>query len=259
MWTDELHTAAQEDWLETETGRYIFSRQEKLMMEMVSPVAGERILDAACGTGNHLKLFERRRCSLTGMDASGDALALARKKLGDACELVRGGGADFPFSDNEFDIVTLINALRTRDDPHKTIAEALRVSRSRVFVGFMNKFSFAGTRSSLRRLFGLPASSSVRFFTIGEMRSIVARVMANSSVAWGSVVCMPGPFYTFLPQCDEMLPVRRNPLGAFAGMLITVRYTYRTAENPLLNSFEMKTKGHAAPEAVRGMLQGRDR
>lgn len=254
MLTDLHRAQAQDRWLETETGRYIFSRQEKLIMELVTPVAGERLLDAACGTGNHLRLFQHRKCLLTGMDTSGEALAAARKKLGAGCELVRGDLSDIPFSGNEFDIVTLINALGVEDDPYKIIAEAVRVSRSRVFIGFPNKFSFAGTAPQVLRLFGLPPASAVRFFTIGEMKSIVHCVLADSPVTWGSVVCLPGPLYSFFPTCEEILPVKRNPVGAFAGMLITIKYTYRTAENPLLDSFELKRKNRAAPEAVRGML-----
>ena len=254
MLTAQHRALAQESWLETETGRYIFSRQEKLIMELVNPAAGERILDVSCGAGNHLRLFQRRKCLLTGMDASSEVLDVARKKLGAGCELVRGDIYDFPFSGNEFDIVTLINAFGLKDDPYKTIAEAVRVSRSRIFIGFLNKFSFAGTGSSALHLFGLPDASAVRFFTIGEMRSIVYRVLAASSVTWGSVVCLPGPFYSLFPGCDERLPVKRNPVGAFAGMLVKIQYTYRTAENPLLDSFELKRKNRAAPEAVRGML-----
>ena len=96
MLTGQHRALAQESWLETETGRYIFSRQEKLIMELVNPAAGERILDVSCGAGNNLPLFQRRKCLLTGMAASSEVLEVARQKLGAVCESVRGDILDFP-------------------------------------------------------------------------------------------------------------------------------------------------------------------
>lgn len=260
MLIDPLQGATEDRWLETEKGQYIFSRQEKLMMDLISPAAGETLLDVACKTGNYLRLFQQKKCVLTGIDASADALVTARNKLGTRCELIQSKSPNLPFPDNEFDIVTLVNAMQISDDPPQMIAEAIRVSRSRVFIGFFNKFSFAGTGQSIRKLFGFSATSPVRFFTLVEMRSMINDTAANSPVAWGSVICLPGWFYTFFSEFDEMLPVKKNPLGAFVGMLITIKYTYRTVQNPILNAFEIKAKARAAaPEAVRGMLQGGDR
>ncbi len=257
MLIDPLQDAAEDRWLETETGRYVFSRQEKLIMDLVSPAAGESLLDVGCKTGNYLRLFQQKKCNLTGLDASAEALKIARNKLGSRCDLIQNTVSDLPFSDNEFDIVTLINSMQSSDDPQKTIAEAVRVSRSRVFIGFFNKYSFVGTGQSVRKLFGFPVTSSVRFFTIGEMQSIIHATMASASVSWGSVICLPGPLYTFFPEFDKLFPVKKNPLGAFVGMLVMVKYTYRTVQSPLINSFEIKAKAQAAaPEAVRGMLQG---
>ena len=154
MLFDRIQAAPENNWLETEPGRYIFSQQEKLILELVSPLAGEALLDVGCGTGNYLRLFQQKNCILTGIDSSDTALALARNKLGHRCELVRGNATDLPFSDNEFDVVTLIHGPQTLNDPQKVMAEAVRVSRSRVFVGFFNKHSLAGIQHSLRKYFG---------------------------------------------------------------------------------------------------------
>lgn len=260
MLFDPIQAASENHWLETEPGRSIFSRQEKLILELVSPLAGEALLDVGCGTGNYLRLFQQKNCILTGIDSSDTALALARSKLGHRCELIQGNATELPFSDNEFDVVTLINGLQAADDPHKVMAEAVRVSRSRVFVCFFNKHSLAGTQQSVRKLFGFSVTSAIRFFTIGEMQSIINKTMATPSVTWGSVIYFPYPVYPFFLEFEELFPMKNNPLGAFVGMVFPVRYTYRTVQNPIMNSFELKTKTQAtAPEAVRGMLQGSER
>jgi SAM-dependent methyltransferase len=256
MLFDPLQAASGDQWLKTELGRYIFSRQEKLILDLVSPVAGESLLDVGCGTGNYLSMFQHKKCVLTGIDPSIKALELARNKLGNQCELVQGSITDLPFSDNEFDVVTLMNGPHTLDDPQKVIAEAVRVSRSRVFIGFFNKYFLAGTEHSVRKLFGFPFTSALRFFAIGEMRSIINKTMATPSVTWGSVIYLPGPVYTFFSELEELIPMKNNPLGAFVGMAVPVRYTYRTVQNPIMNSFELKADAQAgAPEAIRGMLQ----
>lgn len=256
MLFDPLQAAFGDHWLETELGRYIFSRQEKLILDLVSPSAGEALLDVGCGAGNYLRLFQQKKCLLTGIDSSDAALSLARNKLGQHCELVKGNATDLPFSDNEFDIVTLINGLQAMDDPQKAIAEAVRVSRSRVFIGFFNRYSFVGTEPSVRKLFGLPATSAIRFFSIGEMQSIIKQAMEKSSITWGSVIYLPRLFYTFFSEFEELFPLKKNPLGAFVGMVVSIRYTYRTVQNPIMNSFELEAKTQAAaPEAIRGMMQ----
>ena len=246
-------------WLDTKIGRYIYSRQERLIFDLVSPAAGESLLDVGCGTGNYLQLFKKKKCLLTGLDSSAALLETARSKLGEPCELIQGDVADLPFSDNEFDVVSVVNGLNTRHDPQKVIAEAVRVSRNRVFIGFFNKHSFARTRWTVPKLFGICDTSAVRFFTIDEMRSLIHRTVAVRSVAWGSVICLPQPVYTFFPELDEIFPMKKNPLGAFVGMVIPVRYTFRTIQDVVKNGFELNAKPQAAAaDVVRGMLRERD-
>lgn len=251
-------TPSRDQWLATEVGRYIYSRQEKLIMDLVSPVAGESILDVGCGTGNTLCLFQKKKCILTGIDSSREALELARQKMGGQCEFVLGEATDLPFSDNEFDVVTLITSIQAFHDHQKVIAEAIRVCRKRIFVGFLNKHTTVGTKQSVRKLFGLPLLSHVRFFSIGEMKFIISQAM-KTSVTWGSVIYLPSPIYKWCSEFEEFFPMKNNPLGAFVGMVASVRYTYRTVQNPLMNSFELDVKTQtAAPDVVRGMLRGRD-
>src|SRR5450759_4788617 len=97
--------------LKTSLGQYIFSRQKELILELVAPHAGERLLDVGCGTGNHLQIFREKWCSVTGIDSSTAMLEIARKKMGSHIDLQLGKAEDLPFSDDEFDIVTMINAL----------------------------------------------------------------------------------------------------------------------------------------------------
>jgi ubiquinone/menaquinone biosynthesis C-methylase UbiE len=239
---------------------YIFSRQEKLILDLVSPVAGESLLQVGCGQGNYLGLFRREKCLLTGLDSSADVLEQARIKFGASCELVQGNAASLPFSDNEFDIVMIMNGPRILDDPQKVLAEAVRVSRNRVFVCFYNRHSFACARQSIWKLLDIRSAPAIRLFSIREMKSIIHQVMANPYLTWGSVIYFPGPVYKLFSEPEELFPMRKNPLGMFVGMAFPVRYTYRTLQNPLRDSLELKAKARTTvPESVRSMLREGDR
>jgi SAM-dependent methyltransferase len=255
MFSDQKTTGSSGKQLKTTRGDYIFARQKELVLDLITPLAGERLLDIGCGVGSNFQIFSEKWCSLTGIDSSKEKLAIARHKYGDRVELILADPGDIPFSDNEFDIVTIINFLEIADNPQKVIEEAIRVCRGRVFIGFLNNYSFFGTRQSLKETFGFRLSQKIRFFSFPEIRNMVEASAGDTIIKWGSVIYFPGIVYDFFEELEEMFPLRKNPFGAFVGLTFPVRYTYRTAQNPILNSFQLKANARdAAPEAVRDML-----
>jgi SAM-dependent methyltransferase len=260
MFFDQKAATLSDERLKTPLGRYIFSRQKELILDLVTPHAGERILDVGCGTGDNLQFFQDKWCSVTGIDASAEMLKIARAKHGDHAELILAQAEDIPFSDNEFDIVTIINVLETANDPQKVIAEAIRVCRGRVFIGFLNSYSFAGTKQRLKEISGFPISQKIHFFSLNEIRTMVRSLIGDTDIKWGSVIYFPGIVYDFFEELEEAFPLEKNPLGAFVGLAFPVKYTYRTAQNPIMESFELKANARrTVPETVRGMLRQADK
>jgi len=253
---DQRRIQLSEQRLETSLGHYIFSRQKELILDLVAPHAGERVLDVGCGAGNHLQFFREKWCSVTGIDPCAETLNIAQSKLGEGAEFILGQAEDLPFSDDEFDIVTLINILEIANNPQKVIAEAIRVCRDRVFIGFLNNFSFAGTKQRLKELFGFPLSQKIRFFSLNEIKNMVGSLIGDVAIKWGSVIYFPGIVYGFFEELEELFPLEKNPLGAFAGLTFSVKYTYRTVQSPVMESFKLNTEVQAsAPGVVRNMLQ----
>jgi ubiquinone/menaquinone biosynthesis C-methylase UbiE len=245
--------------VKTSLGQYIFSRQKELILELVAPNAGERMLDVGCGTGDYLQIFRGKWCSVTGIDCSAEMLEASRKKIGDHVELHLGKAEDLPFSDDEFDIVTVINALETAANPQKAIAEAIRVCRGRIFIGFLNKYSFVGSKQRIKEIFGFPLAEKIRFFGIKEIKRMVENLIGEQAVNWGSVIYFPAFIYDISTELEELVPHTKNPLGAFVGLTFPVKYTYRTAQSPISESYQIEGDVQvAAPEAVRGMLQETD-
>jgi ubiquinone/menaquinone biosynthesis C-methylase UbiE len=256
MFFDQKNTGFSGERLKTPRRDYVFARQKELVLDLIVPLSGERILDVGCGTGNNFQFFSEKWCFLTGVDSSGEKLEIARQKYGDRAEFISGQAEDLPFSDDEFDIVTIINFLEIADNPRKVIEEAIRVCRGRVFIGFLNNYSFVGTKQRLKKIFGFPLSQEMRFFSFPEIRNMVMDSAGDTAIKWGSVVYFPGIVYAFFEELEEMFPVRKNPFGAFIGLTFPVKYIYRTAQSPIMNSLKLKTENpDTAPEAVRDMLR----
>ena len=88
MFSNKKTTAFSSERSKTPRRDYIFGRQKELVLDLVTPLAGERLLDIGCGTGNNLQIFSEKWCSLTGIDASREKLEIARQKYGDRAELI---------------------------------------------------------------------------------------------------------------------------------------------------------------------------
>ena len=162
-----------DDWRATSTGRYLDGRVKSLILDLTAPRAGERLLDVGCGSGEHLGLFRRKGCDVTGIDPSSFLIDQAGQRLRSRAELRTGPAEDLPFSDNEFDIVTLINSLEFSDDPGLAVAEAIRVCRGRVFIGVMNRYSLIGAQGRLTNLFHPPAGTNTRFFHLASISAMI--------------------------------------------------------------------------------------
>ena len=64
---------------------------------------------------------------MTGIDQSHEMMAIARRRLGTAVELVEASAERLPFPDASFDHLTVTYLLRYVDDPASTLAELARV------------------------------------------------------------------------------------------------------------------------------------
>ena len=107
-------------------------RWRRAMVGAVAPVAGERVLDVATGTGLVAGLLSERGCSVVGIDQSPEMLAGARRRFadaGDRVELIEGQAEALPFGSESFDALTFTYLLRYVEDPRATVAELARVLR----------------------------------------------------------------------------------------------------------------------------------
>lgn len=92
----------------------------------VAPVAGERILDVAAGTGTSSAALARSGARVVAVDFSPGMIAEGRRRH-KKIEFVEADAEKLPFGDNEFDAVTISFGLRNVNDPKKALSEMYRV------------------------------------------------------------------------------------------------------------------------------------
>ncbi len=100
--------------------------------------AADRVLDAACGTGDLAEAFaDAGAREVCGIDFTPEMIDLAqrkaarrRRRAGVAVPAYRLGDAmDLPFADAAFDVVSIAFGIRNVSDPKRAIAEFRRVLR----------------------------------------------------------------------------------------------------------------------------------
>ena len=66
-----------------------------------------RVLDIGCGTGAHLRLYQKAGCEVFGVDMSPAMLSQARKRLGPSGLLCLANAAQPPLARHSFDLILL--------------------------------------------------------------------------------------------------------------------------------------------------------
>jgi 2-polyprenyl-3-methyl-5-hydroxy-6-metoxy-1,4-benzoquinol methylase len=74
-------------------------------------LAGDRVLDAACGAGAGTELLARTGASVAGVDLSPAAIEAARRDFGEIAEFRVGELERLPFEDGRFDAVVCFEAI----------------------------------------------------------------------------------------------------------------------------------------------------
>jgi ubiquinone/menaquinone biosynthesis C-methylase UbiE len=136
--------ARYEEWFSTPIGRLVKKTECALVLEMLSPAKGEKILDAGCGTGIFTLDYLAAGAEVVGLDISGSMLAAAtRKATGYPFTATQGDMVDLPFEDETFDKAVSVTALEFIEDGKRAVDELFRVTKTGglVVVGTLNSLS----------------------------------------------------------------------------------------------------------------------
>jgi SAM-dependent methyltransferase len=183
-----MDPAAYDAWYDTPRGRWIGDTEYRLLHGLVTPHAGETLLDVGCGTGWFSRHFASAGLDVTGVDVDCGALSFARDRPGPAVRYLPGDARRLPFPDRSFDVVVSVTALCFVDDWRAALAEIARVARRRFAVGLLNRRSLLWRDKG--RDGGTGAYRGARWHRAGELQDALASLPV-SDTAMRSAVFFP--------------------------------------------------------------------
>jgi SAM-dependent methyltransferase len=118
---------------------------------------GKQVLEVGCGAGTDLVRFARGGASVTGVDLSSSAIALARQNFAIQnlqADLREANGEQLPFPDNRFDFVYAHGVVQYTADDRKLVEECRRVVKpgGTVVVQVYNRISWLNALSKLMKV-----------------------------------------------------------------------------------------------------------
>ena len=134
-------------------GRLLSESQERVITAFLAPLAGRRILDVGTGTGRAAIALALKGAAVTGVDASEEMLAVARRRAADAHAAVtfdRGDAHRLAFADRSFDAVVCLRVLMHTPGWRESLTELCRVARDRVVFDYPALASAAALQAVAR-------------------------------------------------------------------------------------------------------------
>lgn len=206
-------------WYDTNKGRWIGRTEYRLLRRLLSPQAGDSVLNVGCGTGWFTRqLAEQAGVTVTGVDLDRNRIEFANKQDGRSHYLCTDALA-LPFANGCFDHTVSMTALRFIPDWRVAIQEMSRVTRTRFVIGVLNRHgrlwheknqrghagAYEGahwhTRDELTEAFdGLPVENlhfhSAVFYPTGTLQARIMDQLLPNNLLWGSCLFVSGNLRT---------------------------------------------------------------
>jgi len=168
-----------DNFFKTPFGRVVFELEKELLFLALEEFKGKELLEVGCGTGIWVKVLKDEGFEEpVGLDISLDMLKVARTK--GLKKLLCGTGTELPFKDGSFSCTYFVTSLEFILDKRKALLEAARVSREKLVIAFLNKYSLLNLFRSLRGIFKETTYSRGSFLTKEEILRL-ARSVGESS------------------------------------------------------------------------------
>ncbi len=224
---------------------YALRSRMEAALELLGEGPGE-VLDAGMGPGRMLVELFRRGWTVSGVDASAEMVATARRRLPEAAtRLVQGRIESLPFLNASFDAVTATGVLEY-SELERALAELSRVLRpgGRAVVSLPNPGNFYGMwklrvwyqfvrvakRLAGRSLPSVPGGSTPvppdRFQEL-----LAAAGLAPERVEYTSFLVVPSPLDELFPRTTERLGRRLEGSGSRLSRRVAGQVVY-TARKP---------------------------
>jgi len=213
---------AYEKWLSKPANQTSLALENRLMLDVLKPSPGKRVLDIGCGTGAGLMALIGAGLLGTGIDPSPYMLDIASRNLGQRVDLHRGFAESLPFDDNCFDYACLNITLEFVEDPAKAILEACRVAKKRIFLGVLNRYALKGVQLRISGMFSRTVFNHARFYSVWELKQKIRELMDDVPITWRTTCHLPNVSGKLAQKVEDSALLQRCPFGMFTGMVVTL-------------------------------------
>jgi SAM-dependent methyltransferase len=182
------------------------------LLDAVAIKPGMELLDVACGTGHATIPAAREGARVTGLDQSGDLLAIARERAADAMveiEWIEGDVHTLPFGDASFDRVISIVGHMFASDPGSAVAEMRRVCRPGGAIGLAS-WTPEGPLGGM--LGAVPNAEPLLWGTEERLREVLGddAELARGEIEWSDLSA--AEFASFMVESLEALGTQPGEL-----------------------------------------------
>ena len=208
-------------WRASRLGQITDALEEKLILDVVGPPSGLRILDAGCGDAVLAVALAQRGAAVTGVDADPRMLAAGRARAlasDVTVDRFQGDIRALPFADGGFDVVLVATVLCFVDDAPRAVEEMARVLRpgGRLVIGELGRWSLWAAKRRVSGWLGSRAWRSARFRTARGLKRIVTNAGIEVTGVRGAVYYPPfGGAASLLARCDAWIAERTTAGAAF--------------------------------------------
>ena len=204
-----MEPADYDAWYRTPRGAWIGETEFRLIMSLLEPEPGARILDVGCGTGYFTRRFASKGYQVTGLDPDPAMLAYARAHCAGTENYVFGDARRLPFADGEFDYCISITALCFIPEEQPALDEMARVSRRGLALGLLNRWSLLFLQKG--RGGGRGAYRGARWHMPTQVRTLLAQLPMSDRRVCTAIYLPSGG--TLARYFEMVLP--RLPFGGF--------------------------------------------
>ena len=247
-----------ESWRRSSQSRAIERSMEPLVLSLIDPEPGERVLDIGCGTGNHLLMFNKLGLNVSGVDASPHMVQEAKSRLGHRSTIKEGMAEDLPFDDNEFDLAVLVNTLEFLDKPLLALREAGRVANRKVFIGVLNSLSWNGILKRIQGYFGDPLFGQTTLYNLWQIKSLLRLAYGNIPISWQCIKIVPSFVEESIPFGKEFLGRKHSPFGFFLGLAATMVYRVKTDNLPIKVKLKTASQSFIAARTLEDLNRSKE-
>jgi len=214
-----------DSWYYTDRGKYISGLEKRVLLKMIAPkqlsVINHQlsVIDIGCGTGYFTQFLGSYCRSIVGVDTSMDMIkyAMIKHKATNIKYLI-ADAESLPFKERSFDISLSVTSVNFFKSLIKAVSEAVRISREKIFIGILNRWSMLSFFKKLKSLFKNTSYSDACFYSEGDIVNILSSFPQIKSVYKQHTYFLPFPGTRLVLSGLERIVPSWLPFGGFMGI-----------------------------------------